>query len=60
MSKDLRAREICCVLAFLFTSLVRDTLTVGCPAISNWYVAYIKHVWFGGLALIDVFFASSK
>ena len=28
--------------------------------LSNWYVAYTKHVSFGGLALLDVFFASSK
>ena len=27
---------------------------------SNWYVPYTKHVRFGGLALLDVFFASSK
>ena len=27
---------------------------------SNWYVAYTKHVRFGGLALLDVSFASSK
>ena len=27
---------------------------------SNWYVAYTKNVRFGGLALLDVFFASSK
>ena len=27
---------------------------------SNRYVAYTKHVRFGGLALLDVFFASSK
>ena len=27
---------------------------------SNWYVAYTKHVRFCGLALLDVFFASSK
>ena len=60
MSKDLRASDIRCVWAFLFMSLVRDTLTVGGPAISNWYVAYTRHVCFGGPALIDVFFASSK
>ena len=28
--------------------------------ISNWYVPYSKHVNFGGLGLLDVFFASSK
>ena len=27
---------------------------------SSWYVAYTKHVTVGGLALLDVFFASSK
>ena len=27
---------------------------------NNWYVAYTKHVRFGWLALLDVFFASSK
>ena len=27
---------------------------------SNWYVPYIKHVKLGGLALLNVFFASSK
>ena len=27
---------------------------------SNWYVAYTKHLKFGGLALLDVLFASSK
>ena len=27
---------------------------------SNRYVAYTKHVMFGGLALLDVFVASSK
>ena len=27
---------------------------------NNWYVAYTKHVRFGGLALRDVFFASRK
>ena len=27
---------------------------------SNWYVAYTKHLRFGGLALLDVWFASSK
>ena len=27
---------------------------------SNWYVAYTKHVRFGGLAVLAVFFASSK
>ena len=26
----------------------------------NWYVPYTKHVRFGGLTLLDVFFASSK
>ena len=27
---------------------------------SNWYVAYTKHVRFGGVALLDVMFARSK
>ena len=27
---------------------------------SDWYVPYPKHVTFGGLALLDVFFANSK
>ena len=27
---------------------------------SNWYVPNTKHVRFGGLAFLDVFFASSK
>ena len=33
MFKDVRACDICCVLTFLLMSLVRDTLTVGSPAI---------------------------
>ena len=32
-SKDVRALDICCVLASLIMSLVRDTLTVGIAAI---------------------------
>ena len=27
---------------------------------ASWYVPYSEHVTFGGLALLDVFFASSK
>ena len=31
-----------------------------CEESSKWYVPYTKHVRFGRLALLDVFFASSK
>ena len=31
-----------------------------CGEPGNWYVVYAKHVRFGGVALLDVFFASSK
>ena len=33
MPKDVGACDICCVLASLFISLVRDTPTVGSPSI---------------------------
>ena len=48
-----------CWLYILFVPLVRDTLTAA-PEPSNWYAAYTKQVRFGGLALLDVLFASSK
>ena len=37
MPKDVRAWDICCVLASLLMSLVRDTLTVGSPAIGMYH-----------------------
>ena len=37
MSKDVRARDICCVSASLFMSLVCDTVTVRSPAIGMYY-----------------------
>ena len=37
MSQDVGAGDICCVLASLFTSLVRDTLAVGSPAIGMYH-----------------------
>ena len=39
--KDVRASDICCVLASLLMSLVRDTLTVGSPAISMYHTLYM-------------------
>ena len=37
MSKDVRACDMCCVLAFLLMSFVRDTLAVGSPAIGMYH-----------------------
>ena len=37
MSKDVRAWDICCVMASLLMSLVRDTLTVGSPVIGMYH-----------------------
>ena len=48
---------VVCSLYILFVPLVRHTLTAE-P--SSWYAAYTKQVRFGGLAPIDVLFASSK
>ena len=51
MSKQGIACDICCLLVSLFMSLGPDTLTVGSSAIG---MAYIQHMRFGGLALLDV------